>query len=414
MRRPYAGLRSRGSRTWEPRRDAANLARVRIRERACGCLLLAACTEAASHRAAPPYQPSAGDEDGGHTSLDVDPLGTSSGPLPPEEGEGGDEGFGCGPEEVQACPCPDGPGMGVQSCLEGMWGPCLCDAGTTGGDGGSDGSGESEGGAEAGDSGGDGPAPATEVCFPGADNQYTTCLEVHAVDPDAPPEGYAYPDALGGDPNYRRPIALLDLEAEDPDLSLAPNFTLGEFAQAYKGRWAIVQPHAVAAVQALRDAVGPIDVNSGYRSPDYNAEIGGAGYSRHMYGDGFDLDPIDASIATLQAECESNGGMLVEYETHVHCDWRFDDVDEAFFGPADAAMGQGPTLAGELHHHGRVWWASTSGFDEGMPVLRWTAWDRDGHVLVGARAPMFVAPAAAVRVALDIGAAVHRESIDTR
>lgn len=383
-----------------------------IRGQTWAWLLLAGCTEAGSHRAAPPFQPS-GDDDGGHTSLDVDPLGTSTA-LPPEEGEGegGDEGFGCDPEEVQACPCPDGPGMGVQSCLEGLWGPCLCDAGTSEGEGDV---GSSDGGGEEASSGGGGdPVPATEVCFPGADNQYTTCLDVHAFDPDAPPAGYAYPEALGGDPNYRRPIALLDLEAEDPDLSLAPNFTLGEFAQAYKGRWAIVQPHAVASVQALRDAVGPINVNSGYRSPDYNAEIGGAGYSRHMYGDGFDLDPVEVSIATLQTECEAGGGMLVEYETHVHCDWRFDDVDEAFFGPADAAMGQGPSLAGALHHDGRVWWVSTSGFDEGLPVLRWTAWDEDGRVLARVRAPMFVAPATAARVAVDIGAAVHRESIDTR
>lgn len=392
---------------------------MRIREFACGWLLLAACTDAGTHRGAPPFQPSAGDDDGAHTSLDVDPLGSSSDALPEEgDGEGeGDEGFSCDPEEVQACPCPDGPGMGIQSCLEGMWGPCLCDAGTGGSEGGgetaAESEAESEGGGEAG-TGGDGPAPATEVCFPGADNQYTTCLDVHAFDPDAPPEGYAYPEALGGDPNYRPPIALLDLEAEDPDLSLAPNFTLGEFAQAYKGRWAIVQPHAVASVQALRDAVGPINVNSGYRSPDYNAEIGGAGYSRHMYGDGFDLDPLEVSIATLQAECEAGGGMLVEYETHVHCDWRFDDVDEAFFGPAVAAMGQGPTLAGELHHRGRVWWATASGFDEGMPVLRWIAWDREGREVARVRAPMFVAPATAVRVAVDIGAAVHRESFDAR
>jgi hypothetical protein len=35
-------------------------------------------------------------------------------------------------------------------------------------------------------------------------------------------------------------------------------------------------------------------------------------------------------------------------------------------------------------------------------------------VLVRARAPMFVAPTTAVRVAVDIGAAVHRESFDTR
>lgn len=376
-----------------------------------------ACAEPGAGRGAPPFQPTqdVGDDDDGDGSatLDVDPIDTD-GPLPEEgEGEGGDEGFSCDPEDVQACPCPDGPGMGIQGCEDGLWGPCVCDEGTTGDgadDGGEvDGGDPSDGGAE---STGEPPPLPTEVCYPGATGQYDTCLQLHAFDPDAPPQGYAYPDALGGDPNYRRPVAYIDLDAEDPAVALAPNFTLGEFAQAYKGRWAIVQPHAVEAVQALRDAVGPLAVNSGYRSPEYNASVGGAGYSRHMYGDGFDLDPVNVSIATLEAECEGEGGMLVEYETHVHCDWRFDDVDPGFFGAADQAARGTLELRGELHHAGRVWWTSTEGFDEGAPVCRWTALDARGGELATGRGPMFVAPPDAANVRVVIGAAVHRASDD--
>jgi hypothetical protein len=170
------------------------------------------------------------------------------------------------------------------------------------------------------------PVPGDgEVCFP------NTCLPLSYPSPT--PNGYAYEEALGGDPDYRKPIAYLDLEAFDPNTQLTADFTLGEIAQAHKGRWAIVQPHALVSLQQLRDEVGAIAVVSGYRSPSYNVGVGGARYSRHMYGDGFDLDPNDVSLDDLEPACVQRGGFLVEYTSHVHCDFRLDPVDEAFFGP---------------------------------------------------------------------------------
>src|SRR5690606_7813237 len=97
---------------------------------------------------------------------------------------------------------------------------------------------------------------------------------------------YTYPAAYQGSANYRPPVAYLDLLAVEASERLAPNFTLGEVAQASKGRYAVVQPHAVAHMQAIRDQLGALTVNSGYRSPGYNSGIAGsATYSRHMYGD---------------------------------------------------------------------------------------------------------------------------------
>jgi hypothetical protein len=392
----------------------------------CSIAWLSACAPSHEDRGSAPYQPSAGDDDGDgdedETGLDVEPTPDTDAPPPIEGGgEGGDEGFSCDPEDAQSCPCPDGPGEGVQSCVDGIWGPCICDdpAGTDGGDEAGDPSGgdpsASDTGGETGEPGGE-PLP-TEACFPGADNQWTTCVMLHAFDPDAPPDGYAYPEALGGDPNYRKPVAFLDLEAEDPDLAVAPNFTLGELAQLSKGRWAIVQPHAVESLQALRDELGPLAVNSGYRSPDYNASIGGAGASRHMYGDGFDLDPVDVSLATLEAACTAGGGMLVEYETHVHCDWRFDEPDEGFFGAANQASPHTPTLAANtrhdavLHHHEGWLWTADAGFDEGAPTHRWRALDRDGVEIATSRMPIFLAPAQAATVQVTVGARVERSLV---
>ncbi|MFO0636075.1 MAG: D-Ala-D-Ala carboxypeptidase family metallohydrolase [Nannocystaceae bacterium] len=372
-------------------------------------LLLASCVDAGQGRAPPQWQGpgahTAGDDGDGGDGLDVDPIdSSSSGAIPEGEGEGGDEGFHCDPEAVQACPCPDGAGEGVQACIEGLWGPCECAAGSS--DGGEAGGGSSDGG-EVGSTGEPEPLP-TEVCYPGADGSYATCLPVVAFDPDAPPEGYAYPDPPGGDPNYRRPVALLDLESLDPDTALAPNFTLGELAQAVKGRWGIVQPHAVESLQALRDDNGALAVNSGYRSPDYNAQIGGAGYSRHTYGDGFDLDPLAVDIDTLELACVDQGGMLVEYETHVHCDFRFDDVEIAFFGPADAPAPVQPRLRAAAQHGGGVWWAQPQGFDEGLPTIAGSPATRAITCSRRGRGLMFVPPSGTVTVELDVGRAAVR------
>ena len=83
----------------------------------------------------------------------------------------------------------------------------------------------------------------------------------------------------------------------------------------------------------MRDMAGSIAVNSGYRSPEYNAGVDGVENSRHLFGDGYDLDPNDVSLDELEGICTDVGGFLVEYDNHVHCDWRDEDLDEAFFGP---------------------------------------------------------------------------------
>lgn len=174
------------------------------------------------------------------------------------------------------------------------------------------------------------PSEDGQACYPGPDGNWDVCLPV--VYPATPPEGYGYPSALNGSANYRPPIGFIDLDAVDESTQIARDFTLAEVAHRWKGRYVVVQPHAVASLQRLRDDVGSITVNSGYRSPKYNDGVGGATHSRHMFGDGFDMDPNAVSLSTLEDACQNNGGFLVEYTSHVHCDFRFNDVDTTFFG----------------------------------------------------------------------------------
>lgn len=171
-----------------------------------------------------------------------------------------------------------------------------------------------------------------EVCYPGDDGG-AACLPLVAWDASWGSD-YAYPAPYQGSPQYEAPRYFVDLAVEDPDRAVAPNFALGELMQQAKGRYGVYQPHVVEYLQAIRDAIGgPLNVNSGYRSPGYNAGLeGSATYSRHMYGDAADIWSPVASLDELIALCEELGaGYIGTYPTHVHCDWRDDPLEPAFY-----------------------------------------------------------------------------------
>ena len=272
------------------------------------------------------------------------------------------------------------------------------------------GGGDDGGGDDGGGDDGGGDDNSGKACFLGADGSGNTCFEVTNLPPGT--SGYNYPAPYKGNDNYRAPIAYLDLEAIDGNTKIAPNFKLSEVAQTWKGRYAVVQPHAIAGLQKFRDSLGGIKVNSGYRRPAYNSSVGGADHSRHMYGDAFDLDPISASLNSLENACTANGGKLVEYSSHVHCDFRYDAVDPAFFGVAAASgIGLEPEYNAEIEEQDGEWQAvDLEGFDEGEPVLRWSALDADGEVIETHRGPSFVPPVGTATVRALIGAQVEVEA----
>ena len=255
------------------------------------------------------------------------------------------------------------------------------------------------------DSGGGGPG---EVCYLGPTKAGDVCWPL--VSP-ALPEGYAYPPPLDGDPNYRAPIAWLDISGIDPATAIAPNFQLGEVARADFGPYVVVQPAAIVRLQALRDALGALQVTSGYRNPTHNASVGGATWSRHMYGDAFDLKPLSSSLQALFERCGVEGaGFRQLYEDHVHCDWRNVAVDPGFFGAAEGAASGGgeEARAAMLVAEGDGWAAPATGWDEGEPLREWTARDAEGSVLARATGRRFVAPVGTARVEVRVGGEVMR------
>lgn len=127
------------------------------------------------------------------------------------------------------------------------------------------------------------PVDPAEVCYLGPDRSSDVCLPVAGL--DVTPPDYEYPEPLYGSAQYQAPRRYLWLDELDGGIALAPNFLLLEIAVPEKGPFAVVQPHAVASLQAVRDDLGALIVNSGYRNPAYNAGVGGATWSRHQYGD---------------------------------------------------------------------------------------------------------------------------------
>lgn len=74
---------------------------------------------------------------------------------------------------------------------------------------------------------------------------------------------------------------------------LSPSFSREEFNQKNNPlpiEDVVVDPRLIAKLELLRSRINrPIIINSGYRSPNYNAKIGGAKNSQHKYGRAADI-----------------------------------------------------------------------------------------------------------------------------
>lgn len=175
----------------------------------------------------------------------------------------------------------------------------------------------------------------SEVCYPGPSGGAPVCIPLVAWSAEWGGD-YAYPEPLSGDPQYSAPVRFVDLydtTTADPGVAIADNFVLGEVMQSYKGRFGLFQVHVVESLQVMRDAIGgPLTVNSAFRNVSYNASVGGATWSRHLYGDAVDIASSVADLDTLADLCFDLGAGYVDiYVSHVHCDWRDTDLDPAFY-----------------------------------------------------------------------------------
>lgn len=116
---------------------------------------------------------------------------------------------------------------------------------------------------------------------------------------------------------------------------ITEHFSLAEFACPDYGAPSSPEhlerlAHLCAQLEVLREELGaPIFVISGYRSPEYNARIGGATKSQHMNACAADIkvkgvEPaeVHATIERLIREERMEQGGLGLYRTFVHYDVR--------------------------------------------------------------------------------------------
>lgn len=86
-----------------------------------------------------------------------------------------------------------------------------------------------------------------------------------------------------------------------------PSFSPQEMACRGTGKLAINEA-AMDKLQALRDRLGvPIIVNSAYRSPEHNRNVGGAAGSKHLLAEAFDVSMSNHNPAVFEAAARAVG-----------------------------------------------------------------------------------------------------------
>ncbi len=146
------------------------------------------------------------------------------------------------------------------------------------------------------------PPYGTEVSYPSG-------MRIEGLVPDAALTSM-YPEAARNlfgsnrDKHYAQVghfIEIAQLTREQRQDKLANNFKLEEYVRIPEGNKdgkIYIDAEIVQHTQDLRDAWGrPLVLSSTYRSPEYNRAIGGATFSRHMYGDAVDIRGDNTSKA---------------------------------------------------------------------------------------------------------------------
>ena len=79
-------------------------------------------------------------------------------------------------------------------------------------------------------------------------------------------------------------------KAKDGCKKLSANFTVKEFACKDGSDAVLTAPRLVMVLQSIRSHfAAPVVIHSAYRTPQYNAKVGGAAHSQHCYGTAADI-----------------------------------------------------------------------------------------------------------------------------
>ena len=115
---------------------------------------------------------------------------------------------------------------------------------------------------------------------------------------------------------------------KDGEKKLSSNFQVKEFACKDGSDAVLVAPRLVMVLQSIRDRFGAaVSITSGYRTPQYNAKVGGVDQSQHCYGTAADIAVKGVGVDTVAAYARKimpDWGGVGIYKKHgfVHVDVR--------------------------------------------------------------------------------------------
>lgn len=120
------------------------------------------------------------------------------------------------------------------------------------------------------------------------------------------------------------PVMVFSL-AKDGEKYVSEHFKVREFACHDGSDVVLIHRDLPAACEKAREINGAFSPSSAYRHPHYNASIGGAAMSRHMYGDAVDIPAKEATPAELANQMDAyigdKGGVGI-YTWGIHVDMR--------------------------------------------------------------------------------------------
>ena len=112
---------------------------------------------------------------------------------------------------------------------------------------------------------------------------------------------------------------------------LSAHFKVREFACGDGSDAVLVAPRLVMVLETIRAHFGTaVTINSGYRTPQYNTEVGGVAHSQHCYGTAADITvrgQAPATVAAFARQIMSDWGGVGVYDSFCHIDVRETKAD---------------------------------------------------------------------------------------